>query len=185
MTRRTLLPGLAVVVWCGIVATVATHGGVRAIVTFEPSRPIAGERSAVTVRFVSKTGGAVDLPDSRVRIVADMAGHTMPPVEASLTPDGSVGEFHGEVTFIMSGGWNLTIYSESEFDKMLGRGSLVVRADGDEPAEPEPLTMDMAEPTTENSFSPWGVLLAAIGLAVAAEATAVTCKLVRKRREHR
>jgi hypothetical protein len=165
-----------------LVAGVTAHGGLQAVVAFKPSPAVSGALSHVTVRFASG-GQPVDLPGFKIRIAGEMAGHAMPPLEVALASTGAAGEYQGTATFIMSGEWNLTVFADSEDDQMIGQGAILVGSAAGGPPGTATLAVAMGEPQTSSSgFSPWTIVIGAIGLTAALEAAAIGRKLVRIRR---
>jgi hypothetical protein len=176
------------IVWCGAVAalcglgvaSVGAHGGLQAVVEFRPSPPVSGQPVVIAARFVSD-GRPMELAGFRVRIAAEMTGHAMPPVESVLTRT-DAGDYRGTATFIMSGEWIVTVFADSKEDPMIGRGRLVVGAQGKDLSRGGPLTIDMSEPPATLWLSPWPVVFGAVALVLALEVAAIGRKLARRRR---
>lgn len=182
-----------VAVWCGLGGAVAAHTGVRAVIEFNPSPPVAGEPCAVKVRFETKTGAPAQLAAPHVRLVAEMTGHAMPPLVVTLSPVVGAGlragvadrpgEFRGDVRFTMAGPWTITVRAEAEHDTIAGVFDLIVAAQPQRAAPIGAQTVDMSAPVSPSAVPAWPTLLVAIGLTVALEAGALARKYAAGRRQ--
>jgi hypothetical protein len=188
--RRRLIAGACVLAACAMVAPgVSAHSRIRAVITFDPVRPITGEDCTVRVRFETLAGVPQAMGEYTVRFVGEMTGHAMRPVEAVLVSSGTPGEFAATIAFTMAGPWRVTVRAEGH-DTISGTTAVEVALEPDPPAAPAtaaappvaaaPLAVvDMDPPEPVSPVSPWTILLGAIALTATAEGVAIARKLLR------
>lgn len=85
------------------------HGEpIRGEASLTPAQPRVGEEARIVVSLHGGSSGA-PLEGAEVKVVGEMTGHTMTPVEASLVAEGDGGQYSGTLRFTMAGPWNLRL----------------------------------------------------------------------------
>lgn len=165
------------------------HVGAQARLEFEAPGPTSGTSCGVLVRFHPAQILADELHNGHVRLVADMTGHAMPPVEIDLRMTDTPGSFRGDIAFTMPGAWRITLRAEGATEVLVGTTSVDV---GDTPGESVTTMLALTDELLDTSsadaplrYSPWTVLVGACALAGALEAAAVIRKIVALRRGRR
>ena len=184
MRARHLLP---VLVSClAAAAPAAAHTTAMARLSFESPGAVAGEPTVLVVQFEPPDGIDEELHGGQVRIVANMSGHAMPPVEVTLAPAGAPGRYRGPAEFTMAGPWRLWFRAEGVHGVMLGTAGIEL---GTEPA-PLQKAMVLVQQVTASTpagdtplpFSPWAVAGGALGLTALLWSAAAVRKVVVTRR---
>lgn len=196
---KTMKTAMVVGVLFGaLVASLGAHTRLRAVVTTDPERPVAGQPCAIRVVFVTAEGTPTSLAGWHVSLVAEMRAHPMPPVEAALVPDRAGRLWQARVSFTMPGTWDVTVRAASDHDRIAGTTRLSVgmgetppssgrtekaaTAEAGEPGQPgaasapassDVLTMAMEVDESRPPWPPWLVLGGAAGLTGLAEVLAL------------
>jgi hypothetical protein len=166
----------------GAPSPAAAHESVKAIIVMEPGVPRAGETVAVDVSVLAPPGLPLLDQIQGVRIVGQMTGHNMTPVEANLSPTAERGGYRGACVLTMSGPWEMTIHIKVANEEMWGVFPVdAVRAD----QAGDPIGMryivEMRDPIRANILSPWLVVGLTLALVALIEASAVAFKIWRER----
>lgn len=186
MTRRQWLTVATLGIGLGLAGstTAIAHEGIRAVLTFDPARPVVGETCTVQLRLQTVAGGPPAEDFRLVQFSADMSGHAMRPVESTLGATSEPGVFRGTLTFTMAGPWNAAVKAENGHETLTGTTpvEVLMEAEPTSPgATPRPtsgtvVTMTVAE--AESPIDPWSVLLAALGLTAVLEIVAIGRKML-------
>ena len=164
---------LAFALACGA-AVLGAHDASTARVAFVGGHPRSGQRVEVRVQLLGPGGAPVSLADDTIQLVADMTMHAMTPVEAMLSHEYRSDVRAADVAFTMPGEWRITVRIDGPTGPRAAVFPLTV-LHGDAAGQETDLNVDVAvralpRPTL---FDPWAVVAVAVGLVVAAEATAI------------
>jgi hypothetical protein len=189
--RQSLLTGVLLGMSFALAPVVSAHERVQAVVRFEPVRPVVATSSTVHVRFETTTGVPQDMTGHEIRVIAEMTGHAMRPVEATLTPTGERGQYRGDLEFTMAGPWRVSVRVDGGHEPVTGAVTIAVALEPeaavatDADAAGTVVALDMDVPESDRGYSPWVVLIGAIALVLWIEGLAIVRKLSEGRRRGR
>ena len=183
MSRRGLTLALVTFAATALVPSVASgHDAVKALVDMTPGVPRAGETCVVEVTVLAPPGVPVLEQIQGVRIIGEMTGHSMTPVEADLARVAGRGGYAGRLALTMGGPWQLTIRIKVANEEMWATFPVeAVRAD--QTGDPRRLRhiVEMRDPVRANVLPPWQVVGWTIALIVVLEGAAAGFKWRRGR----
>ena len=178
MSRRGLTLALVTFAAAALVPSVVSgHDAVKALVDMTPGVPRAGETCVVEVTVLAPPGVPVLEQIQGVRIIGEMTGHSMTPVEADLAPVAGRGGYAGRLALTMGGPWQLTIRIKVANEEMWATFPVeAVRAD--QTGDPLGLRhiVEMRDPVRANVLPPWQVVGWTIALIVVLESAAAGYK---------
>jgi hypothetical protein len=181
VTPRRALPFvvLSIVLACpDIVSASGAHSLTRAVLSVTPQFPRVGDRWHLSVAIQS--ADSMLHPERKVRIVGEMTGHPMRPVEVELTRAAGETDYGGDVVFTMRGPWNVTLRLEDVNEVLLTTFDLEVGGLDASTGWSEMRTMyDLHRPVRPNLVPPIWVVVGTIVLTLAFEVAAVV--IVRRR----
>lgn len=185
MTRRTarciVLLSMGVVCSTGLNASGTHRVPATATIRYGPHTPIVGQPWHLTVTL--KAADSLIRPGRRLRVIGQMTGHAMRPVDTELTrvnPE----EYTGALAFTMRGSWVITVRAEDGNDVLAG--SFPIEVVNDEPSSEMwdmRTTVDLVPPTRPNLVAPRTVVAASLGLTVLFQLVAAAAQ--RRRRGSR
>lgn len=183
MTRRTarciVLLSMGVVCSTRLNASGTHRVPASATIAYGPHTPVVGQRWHLTVTL--KAADSMVRPGRRLRVIGEMAGHSMRPVDTELTrvnPD----EYTGALAFTMRGPWVITVRAEDGNEVLAG--SFPLEVVNDEPsAEMWDMrtTVDLVTPARPNLVAPRTVVAASVGLTVLFQLVAAAARRRRRR----
>lgn len=183
---RTLSGAVALVLGAAFMApsVASAHEAVKAIVIMKPGVPRAGETCSVEVSLLAPPGVPILDQIEGVRIIGEMTGHKMTPLEATLQPvPGTVGGYTGSFVLSMGGPWEMTLRIKIANEEMWGPFPVeAVRADQTGDAVGVRYIIQMRDPIRSNIFSPWLVVGWTLGLIALLEGAAMARKMRLSRR---
>jgi hypothetical protein len=186
--RARRRPLLALLLASGLCAPPGgAHTRVRAVVATDPAPPVAGRPCEIRVTFVTPDGTPAALVGWQVRLRGEMRAHPMPPVEATFDADSGARVWQTSVRFSMAGAWDVTITAARGHDRVAGTTRLLVVANQaavpPDTAGSPPQTSGRATglaasvaletPDAALPWSPWTVLLGAVGFTALLETLAI------------
>ena len=162
----------------------SAHDAVKAIVIMKPGVPRAGETCTVEVSVLTPPGLQLLDQIEGVRVIGEMTGHKMTPLEASLQPvPGTVGGYTGTFALSMGGPWEMTLRIKVANEEMWGPFPVeAVRADQSGDPVGMRYIIEMRDPIRTNILSPWLVVGWTLGLIVLLEGAAMARKIRVSRR---
>ena len=186
MSRTPLRLLLALVICAvmtpGNIAATGVHPLAKAQLTFGPQIPRVDQ--PWHVRAEIQSADALQHPSRHVRVIGEMTGHPMLPVEVELTRvPGERDIYEGAVAFTMPGSWRITVRVDDINDTLVGMFGLdVCDEDGATGFDELRSVVDLHQPVRPNLIPPWYVVGAVGLLVVAAEWTSMAAARRRAQR---
>jgi hypothetical protein len=154
--------------WPQAVTASGTHAVAKAALSFSPQTPRVGQAWQLSIAIQSSDRALH--PARRVKVVGEMTGHAMRPVEVELTRTSDGGTYEGALAFTMRGPWRITVRVEDLNDVLTAAFDLeVVRPDESSGFDDMRTMLDLHPPVRANLLPPGWTLLGVIVLALAFE----------------
>ena len=187
MTRRLARVSLlTVLTMAGAASIVTAHDAVKAVIIIKPGQPRAGEICSLDVSVLAPPGMPVLDQIEGVRIVAEMTGHNMTPVEAKLAQSSGKGGYQGTIALTMGGPWQLALRIKVSNEEMWALFPVeAVRANEPGDAVGMRYVVQMRDPVRASLLPPWWVVGGTLILILLVELTAILLNMGRSRRASR
>ncbi len=166
-----------VIAIAAIAVPVSAHEAVKAVIVLRPGTPRVGEPCNVSVSVLVPPGLPILDQIQGVRIIGEMTGHAMTPVEVSLARAGGNAIYAGSFALTMAGPWKMTVRVNVMKEEMWAEfPAEALRAAAPPDKGGMRHVVELRDPVRANVLSPWTVVGVSLGLVAGIEGLALFFK---------